>query len=144
MFDAAVDGSVLNLANNLSYKGNFKDMERSHEHSRENAPSTRPPLPRNHYLTVFRSLLFFSGRCFILCHFCFKERRDSGGLRRDERTLHPEHENEERLSFRPLRRGRSRSPRDYHEPKRRREEMGRYCIELTNLPFRVTELEIRQ
>ncbi|CAG9538298.1 unnamed protein product [Cercopithifilaria johnstoni] len=71
------------------------------------------------------------------------ERRDFDG-RYDERprTLR-DHEDRYRAS----RYGRSRSPRDYRDyrdAKRRGVDPGRYCIEFTNLPFRVTEAEIRE
>uniref|UniRef100_A0A0N5A8A0 Bm7255 n=1 Tax=Syphacia muris TaxID=451379 RepID=A0A0N5A8A0_9BILA len=117
MFDSAIDGSVLNLANNLAFKGNFKDNDL--DHGRETSMRSMPG--RTHYAM---------------------DRRDNG-FRRDDR-IRPSRDSEDRNLFRPPRRGRSRSPpQDYHELKRRRED-GRYYIEFINLPFRVTESEIRQ
>ncbi|KAL3998453.1 RNA recognition motif family protein [Acanthocheilonema viteae] len=78
-----------------------------------------------------------------LRHHRSPEKRDFDG-RYDERprTLR-DHEDRYRAS----RYGRSRSPRDYRDyrdTKRRGVDPGRYCIEFTNLPFRVTEAEIRE
>uniref|UniRef100_A0A0R3RU57 Bm7255 n=1 Tax=Elaeophora elaphi TaxID=1147741 RepID=A0A0R3RU57_9BILA len=71
------------------------------------------------------------------------ERRDFDG-RYDERPrILRDHEDRYRAS----RHGRSRSPRDYRDyrdTKRRGVDPGRYCIEFTNLPFRVMETEIRE
>ncbi|KAM3720432.1 RNA-binding protein [Dirofilaria immitis] len=71
------------------------------------------------------------------------ERRDFDG-RYDER---PRALRDHEDRYRGLRHGRSRSPRDYRDyrdTKRRGVDPGRYCIEFTNLPFRVTEAEIRE
>uniref|UniRef100_A0A915PPT6 RRM domain-containing protein n=1 Tax=Setaria digitata TaxID=48799 RepID=A0A915PPT6_9BILA len=72
------------------------------------------------------------------------ERRDFDG-RYDERPRAFLRDHEDR--YRASRHGRSRSPRDYRDyrdTKRRGVDPGRYCIEFTNLPFRVTEAEIRE
>ncbi|VDK53245.1 unnamed protein product [Gongylonema pulchrum] len=63
-----------------------------------------------------------------------REERSRGSRDREERHRNSRH-------------ARSRSPRDrrdYRDSKRRGDDTGRYCIELTNLPFRVTEIEIRE
>ncbi|KAK6106283.1 RNA recognition motif family protein [Brugia pahangi] len=78
-----------------------------------------------------------------LRHHRSPERRDFDG-RYDERPrVLRDHEDR----YRGSRHGRSRSPRDYRDyrdSKRRGVDPGRYCIEFTNLPFRVTEIEIRE
>ncbi|VDN04764.1 unnamed protein product [Thelazia callipaeda] len=74
-------------------------------------------------------------------HYRSPERRDFDG-RYDERPRMAR----ELDRFRGPKHGRSRSPRDYRDYRevKRRGECGRYCIEFTNLPFRVTEPEIRE
>ncbi|VDK76738.1 unnamed protein product, partial [Onchocerca ochengi] len=76
-------------------------------------------------------------------HYRSPERRDFDG-RYDER---PRALRDHEDRYRGSRHGRSRSPRDYRDyrdTKRRGVDPGRYCIEFTNLPFRVTEAEIRE
>lgn len=80
---------------------------------------------------------------FHLFYLTFQERRDVDP-RRDERPIVGIRDREHRLP----RRGRSRTPpsltRDLRDTKRRREDTARFCIEFTNLPFRVSEAEIRE
>ncbi|VDM42705.1 unnamed protein product [Toxocara canis] len=119
-FDTAVDGGVqVPQSNNYSH-------ERARSRNRDSSRSDQPSLTsrRRHS----------------------SERRDVDSRRddRDHRGSRSSRGRDERSPHRTRRRSsRSPPPRDYRDVKRRREDPERYCVEFTNLPFRVTEAEIR-
>uniref|UniRef100_A0A915AG79 RRM domain-containing protein n=1 Tax=Parascaris univalens TaxID=6257 RepID=A0A915AG79_PARUN len=119
-FDTAVDGSV-QVPSSSSYT-----HERGSSRNRESSRSDQPNLSsRRHHSSEKRDV---------------DSRRDD----RDHRNSRNSRGRDERSPHRARRRqSRTPPPRDYRNVKRRREDLERYCVEFTNLPFRVTEAEIR-